>query len=352
MDLSVIVPVYNEIKQLPLFLDTLAAQQDVDLEVLIVDGGSDDESRALVADRSEHYPYPLRLVPSEKGRARQLNTGAGMASAATLLFLHVDSIFSDEHALASAVGEFENALTQREDDRISAHFRLKFQRSDNNSGFGYYFWEGKARLDRSECTHGDQGFLMRKRFFADIGPFDDSLPIAEDTYLAEKVRCAGAWLLLTPEIRTSARRFEKEGLEERQTLNALIMCFVSIGWPEFFAEAKSVYATHSATGKLHLDAFFDLVDRLNRETAWPQRLRRWYRVGIYVRPNAWQLAYLRDIKRNFSHSVPVDDIRTPSLDFHDKWFDRVTDNPVGRLIAMIGTWIWYRLTARRFRTAG
>ena len=74
----------------------------------------------------------------------------------------------------------------------------------------------------------------------------------------------------------------------------------------------------------------------------------WYRTGVYVRPNAWQLAFLSDTRRNYSQHVPVDQITLSRLDFHDKWFDMLTDNVVGRTIAMVGTWIWYRMTVRHF----
>ncbi|NIQ98010.1 MAG: glycosyl transferase, partial [Desulfuromonadales bacterium] len=187
---------------------------------------------------------------SEGGRARQLNAGALKASAENLLFLHVDSVFPDPKTLARALEELDRSIAVAGTDAVAGHFRLKFSRTDESSSFGYYFWEVKARLDRSECTHGDQGCLLRKSFFAAVGPFAADLPIAEDTRLAERIRDVGRWILLSPEIWTSARRFEVEGLRERQTLNALIMNFAAIDWADFFAAAKSVYRSQAAADKL------------------------------------------------------------------------------------------------------
>jgi hypothetical protein len=127
------------------------------------------------------------------------------------------------------------------------------------------------------------------------------------------------------------------------------MNFAAIGWDVFFEQARTVYRHQSASEKLDMMVFFNLIDRLNRQASSRQRLMTWYRTGVYVRPNAWQLAFLQDIKRNHARGVDVDVICTKNLDFHDKWFDRLTDNLVGNLIAMVGTWIWYRLTVCCFR---
>ena len=348
MKLSVIVPIYNEIDQLPHFFEMLSAQISIDLELIIVDGGSNDGSVEWVQQKKSGYKWSVCLVQGEKGRARQLNAGASQSFSETLLFLHIDSYFDDHQALFNGLTALESEISAQGSDRIAGHFRLKFTRSDNTSRFGYYFWECKARLDRHECTHGDQGFLLRKSFFEEVGPFDNDVPIAEDTRLAERIRAGGSWMLLPVVIWTSARRFEVEGLRERQTLNALIMNFTAIGWDVFFEQVKDVYKNQSDSEKLDMMAFFALIDRLNREASFSQRLSTWYKTGVYVRPNAWQLAFLKDIKVNFARQVPVDDVILNNLAFHDRWFDRLTNNLIGKCIAMVGTWVWYRLTVRYF----
>lgn len=74
--LSVICPIYNEEKYITQFLDSIL-QQDYpknDLEILLVDGMSKDETRAIVARYVTHYPFirlvdnPQRIVPCAMNR--------------------------------------------------------------------------------------------------------------------------------------------------------------------------------------------------------------------------------------------------------------------------------------------
>ena len=73
------------------------------------------------------------------------------------------------------------------------------------------------------------------------------------------------------------------------------------------------------------------------------RRRLWRETGRYVRDNAWQIALLLDTRRNFRRGIPagVDDL--PLLSFYDRYLDRLTDHPPGRLIAALLTWLWFRL---------
>ena len=85
MRLSIIVPVLNESANLADLLARLGPLRHEGLEVLLVDGGSTDNTVAL-AERGG-----LRVIHSERGRARQMNAGAAHASGEVLLFLHADT---------------------------------------------------------------------------------------------------------------------------------------------------------------------------------------------------------------------------------------------------------------------
>lgn len=83
--ISVIIPVLNEESSLRGTLNALR-QQRGQFEVIVVDGGSIDRTREIVATWDH-----VRLVSSHRGRAVQMNTGADAASGDILLFLHADT---------------------------------------------------------------------------------------------------------------------------------------------------------------------------------------------------------------------------------------------------------------------
>ena len=344
--LSIIVPVYNEIEQLPYFLERLSVQQDILFELILCDGGSSDGTVDKARQLAKHTAYPVKVVDSQKGRARQMNSGAESAIADTLLFLHVDSNFCDSHA-------FQNGWTiltdaQNTSDKIIAgHFSLKFTRQDDTDPELYYHMECKARLERKECTHGDQGFMLSRESFHKVGPFDSLYPIAEDTRFADRLREQGQWLLFPNLIETSARRFEVEGVKERQTFSSILMNFVAMDWAVFFERSGNIYQTQDRLGRLQLLPYLQLVRQLLTEMSFNQRLRFWYATGSYVRQNAWQIPFYFDTRYQYQARLIPGTADNRRLMFHDKWIEPLINHPPGRVIAGMLTWMWYRISLSR-----
>jgi rSAM/selenodomain-associated transferase 2 len=343
-ELSVIVPVLNEADTLPELIRSLAEQQGVDLELVVCDGGSADGTAELALSLGRDCPFPVKVLECEPGRARQMNAGVASSSAMTLLFLHADSLFPDRLALRKGIDSLAAAIAERGHERVAGHFALRFRRRVDVPSWGYYHFECKARLNRRECTHGDQGFLLRRSFFAEVGSFEDTLPMLAETCFAEAVRGRGAWFLLPAEIHTSARRFEAEGLRERQTLNAIITNFAAMRWETFFRELPRLYGNQESAERLDLPCLLRQTSELMAALPLGRRLRLWLATGRYVRDNAWQLALLLDTRRNFRRGVPPGAERLPILRVYDRYLDRLTDHPPGRLAAALLTWLWFRLS--------
>jgi len=348
-ELSILVPVLNETAQLSPLIEMLERQSAVAIETIIVDGGSTDGTPERVMQLAAVAPFPCRLVPAKKGRARQLNSGVEEARGGTLLFLHVDSGFSDPLALRRGLDALDEAIGHRGDEAVAGHFSLRFDLPPERRSLGYYYYECKARLGREQCIHGDQGFLLRRSFFDKVAPFDEDLPLLEDTRMAETIRRQGEWLLLPAEIVTSARRFESEGLYERQMLNALIMNFAAIGWTEFFRLAPGIYRQQDHARRLRLLPFLQLIRTLIRTLPWRRRFDLWYRTGCYVRPQAWQLAFALDVRRNFRRGLPPGAESTPLLTAFDRFYGPLTDHPPGRFAAALLVWLWFQSTLVRTR---
>ena len=291
-ELSVIVPVFNEKGNIAPFLRAIGEQRAVCLELIVSDGASTDDSIGAVQRFAQGAPFPVRVIGGAKGRAGQLNRGAGVARGGTLLFLHIDSGCTDPLALRKGLDALKTAACRGA--RVAGRFALAFD-FDGATPLPYRFYGAKATLDRAGCTHGDQGFVIGREFFCEVGPYDTTLPLMEDTFLAERVRQAGRWLLLPARIFTSPRRFLAEGLLPRQTLNAILMNLAAIGQLSLIHSLKKSYRSHDATERLRLRPFLAPLKESIAHLPRAQRRRLWHQTGAYVRGKAWQIPFFLDL---------------------------------------------------------
>ncbi len=81
--ISIIIPVLNEAAALPKTLTSI--QKGSNIEIIVVDGGSEDETVAIAQS------YGITALSSPPGRATQMNNGAAVATGDILLFLHADT---------------------------------------------------------------------------------------------------------------------------------------------------------------------------------------------------------------------------------------------------------------------
>ena len=87
--LSIVIPALNESANLARLLPDLATRE-TGAEVIVVDGGSEDDSREVVARAPA-----ARWLASPRGRARQMNAGARASRGDVVLFLHADTMLPE-----------------------------------------------------------------------------------------------------------------------------------------------------------------------------------------------------------------------------------------------------------------
>ncbi len=195
MRLSIVIPVLNEAETLVARLDALQALRARGVEVIVVDGGSADDSAGRAA------PLADRVITAPRGRGRQMNAGAERATGEVLLFLHADTVLPDlatERIEAAVTG---GALWGRFDVRIDgASAMLPIVAALMN---------GRSRL--TGIATGDQAIFVTREAFARVGGFPD-IPLMEDIAFSSAMRRMARPACLAEKVTTSGRRWEKHGV--------------------------------------------------------------------------------------------------------------------------------------------
>ena len=333
-ELSVVVPALDEAQALPPLLRQIAGQQQIRLEVIVADGGSADGTVGIARSAG------AKVIMAPRGRAAQMNAGAGQATADFLLFLHADSELLQPRLLTDALQALRRALADAGHARIAGHFPLRFSGTSPRHDSFYRYLEGKTRLNRPYTINGDQGLLIARAFFDELGGFDQRLPFLEDQRIAAKIFARGGWIVLPGELVTSARRFEAEGPAQRYTLMALIMGLHAGGADAFFAALPQIYAAHADTGRLDLRPFVAAIEKYLQGLGFVERWRLLYRIGRFIRENTWQLFYRRDF-------IAGAQLR-PRLRFCDRFVEPLVRNPAASALAAVLARAWFLLWLPRW----
>ena len=192
--LSIIVPVLNEAAGIATCLDALAPLRARGHEVLVVDGGSHDNTLALCRNRAD------AVLQSPPGRARQMNAAAAQAQGDVLLFLHADTTLPPQADEVIAQALHGGAEWGRFDVRIAGRSpllpliaALMNRRSR---------WTGIAT--------GDQAMFVRRELFHLVGGFPDQ-PLMEDIELSRRLRAVARPACMRQRVVTSGRRWDSQG---------------------------------------------------------------------------------------------------------------------------------------------
>ena len=94
LGVSVIIPALNEEKQLPILLRSLSLCNSLDIEVIVVDGKSEDKTLEIVSQFSKQAEGSIKfrgITSDKRNVSYQRNLGAENASNEILVFMDADT---------------------------------------------------------------------------------------------------------------------------------------------------------------------------------------------------------------------------------------------------------------------
>ncbi len=194
--LSIVIPVLNEGDGIASALNALTELRQDGVELIVVDGGSQDATVQRAQAHADH------VIAAPRGRALQMNAGAAKASGDVLLFLHADTRLPREAVALVCGGLARNGRNWgRFDVRIAGrHPALRLVASMMN-------W--RSRL--TGIATGDQAIFVRRAAFYAAGAFPE-IPLMEDIALSKRLKRADRPLCLKECVVTSGRRWEAHGI--------------------------------------------------------------------------------------------------------------------------------------------
>ena len=214
--ISVIIPTYNEADRIAQTISKTHEANGVhEIEIIVVDGGSTDDTMALTKE------CRAIVVKSErKGRAAQMNKGASLANGEILYFLHADSI-PPQNFTIQILDAYKNGA-------ISGCFRLAFD-------YNHWFLKANSwftRFNVNALRFGDQSLFVLKDVFQKSGGFREDLLMMEDQEIIHRIKKQGKFKVMNTNVITSARKYLDNGVYRMQGIFYCIWILYYLGYSQ------------------------------------------------------------------------------------------------------------------------
>ena len=193
--ISIIIPVLNEARGIVRSLEGLQDFRRTGAEIIVVDGGSVDDTQRLAGGLAD------RIILADRGRGRQMNAGAATARGNAFLFLHADTCLPAAALTAVADALASGATWGRFDVRIDGSLH----------GLGLVARMMNLRSRLTGIATGDQAIFVTREAFRRVGGFPE-IALMEDIVLSRELRALAWPACFSDRVTTSGRRWERNGL--------------------------------------------------------------------------------------------------------------------------------------------
>jgi len=209
--LSIIIPTFNE-EDNPFFIKTLANLSSIEnIEVIIADGGSKDQTQSLVAQYSFHF-----FSQETSSRAARINLGILNAQGAIILLHHPRSILEIQGI------EKLKSFTK---DKVWGGFTHRFDIQHPLLKFTSWY-SNNIRPRWKKIIYLDHCIFFTRETSKDIFPISE-VDIFEDTIISKLLyQKLGSPIILPYHSTTWAIRFIKNGVVKQAVLNQYLkLCY-------------------------------------------------------------------------------------------------------------------------------
>ncbi|NEP06288.1 MAG: glycosyltransferase family 2 protein [Okeania sp. SIO2G4] len=211
--ISIIIPVLNEVSTITQTISTAQTAKDKDIEIIVVDGGSNDGTIELIKCLN------IQIISSLPGRATQMNCGAKIATGKILLFLHGDTLLPSN---------FDRMLEEIlvKPKIIAGAFELSIRGKTKGLRIVERMVNWRSRY--LQMPYGDQGIFLPTKVFQEIGGFPE-IPIMEDFELIRQLKKRGQIAIIPSPVFTSGRRWQKLGILKTTFINQIVIIAYLLG---------------------------------------------------------------------------------------------------------------------------
>lgn len=213
---SVVISSYNRAALLPRAITSVLTQTFSDLECIVVDDGSTDQTEQVVAE----FPDPrLRVVrlPGNGGYSRANNTGIRVARGELIAFLDSDDEWRPEKL------ERQVARLRECEDPMAAVVYCRCMVRDALSGRMWHrphlVYEGNVFRHLLEGWHPTTPslFLVERRSLLAVGGFSETLPSAQDYDLWLRLAEASYRFVATDEVLVVKHEYSDDQMSDDPT---------------------------------------------------------------------------------------------------------------------------------------
>jgi len=191
---------------LPILLKSLEGIGEVG-EVIVVDGGSKDRTRAVVLDYSHQGTYPIFLIDCPKANISfQRNLGARSARYDWFLFMDADTKVINQKDFS----DFINHAQKHRCDAAIPHYAATDGGMKGRVLYTFLYYVHRLMQHIMPYALG-ACILTTKSMFLEVKGFREDLAMNEDAQYVTAVHRKGLFKTYPNKIGVSARRFEQSG---------------------------------------------------------------------------------------------------------------------------------------------